>query len=333
MPMDSSFVQLVLGLKNMSMQKRQLDLDDKKFTEQQNQFKKMVEQFEHTHEDADVTRALEQVGKMMPDQQAAWRTLMESTTFKRNPDALNALMSIAGSSPVSQGMALMNPQQRSGLNQDAAALAATGGQMGMGGSMTSQLQGALAGGGQVPQGLAQAGVDQNAFNALVQNRAAQAAQGYTGEQMGVQQFNAVTGRGGVELGFAELNERHNQFMASYKLDALKGAGQGKPLSSSDAVALMRGAGDLLNDMKNPKSAKADNVARQQLFNQTIQTLRQAGYLGTGMFNVPGAAQQQLNQPVGNPNSPFTNLLQGFTGAPSPYSFNPAPYGSQPPIRR
>lgn len=327
MAMNPAFVQLMLGLMNMKQQRRQLDLDEKKFTAGQEQFKEMVRQFEHTHDDKDAADALMQIGKLAPEQFTAWENLQKSTTFKNNPDALAALMQVGLHAPATQGRQSMSPQQLQGVNQDAAALQATGGAMGMGGSMTSQLQGALSSGGQVPQNLQQAGMDQNAFNQLVQNRAAQAAQGYTPEQMGVQQFQASTGRMGVELGFAELREKVNQFMASYRLEALKKTGG---LSSSDAVALMRGAGDLLNDMKNPKASEEDNIARQQLYNQTIQLLRQNGYTGTGMFNVPGAAQQQMIPPVGNPNSPFTNLLQGIPGlfgynqAPMPYSFNPQP---------
>lgn len=338
--MNQAFLQLILGLKDLKEKRLDRELRETQFKESQFQFKEMVKQFEHTHQDKDLGEAFNLLASATPEMATGIEKLIRTRFAKDNPDAVEALIQGASQSSFRRGLMSMPAAQRQAGEQEGAMLAMTGGRAGMGGVARSQLEQQLASGQQQPGmssafaqmamlsmppqmgGLPPQAPPATPFQTLSENYQRNLAGMMPTEQRDIAQFNATTSREAVNVDAQRVRDQYNMFMAQYGLKGSLSKGA-EMLSASDVVSLMRGAGDLLNDMKDPRTSREDNMARQQLYNQIMILLRsRAGVAGTGTFDVPGGQGTQINPSLGDPNSWINSTFQRMSGVNSPYPFLP-----------
>lgn len=258
-----NFIQLFSLLANLGQQRKAQDLEERKFTQTQDQFKTLVKQYEEQHGDKQFSEGLSMIGKMGPEMIAGFQKMVSSKVGQQHPELAESLMQMAANAPSMLGLSKMSPEQRAATYQEAGSQMASG--MPTGGVGASQMQQALTTGGPPPGQVGQV-VDQGSWNQLIRGAAERGAQGYTGQQFGFQQQQATQQQAmqqaQIELGWASLRQDERRMVAEMGLRDIAGKTPDQ-LSMAQRSDALRGIGQLLNDMNAAKADKEGNMARQR----------------------------------------------------------------------
>lgn len=316
MAMDKSFIQLILGLGNLQLSRKQQKLEEDKFGQAKTQFQEFVRQFEVQHGDQDFSKALMDMANAAP----AVRTAIAKMGERFGPERAAILQAFVTGQPIApnvqqaqssqQGYANLTPEERARLDRETAFQQMSG--AGTGAVATSQLRSNLATGTPPPAPVQTAleAPTPSPWQQMVQNYAGQVSAGYTPQQFDVQQYGAKS----------STDVARERIMADLQIAGIRGAGQGG-LTANNAGDIRIAMGNILNAMKDPKASADDNLARMQLYNELAEMV------GSPM-RFPIGPNAQPNR-IGDPNSILQMYMRRMGAAGAPGIATPQYTGPQP----
>lgn len=310
---SQTFMQMFQLMLQMAGQRQQREIADQEFGLKEKQLDSMLKQWEVQHEDKDLSDAIRTIAELGTEGRQAFIKLQRHLP----PDAVQALQQFAAAQPISPnvlaqqdvaaGFANRTPQQAAMAQNEAMNRVSTG--MNVGQIGESQLRGALATGGAPPGQLGQV-IPQQAWGTLVQNFAGRQAQGYTPEQMALQQ-------GGLQFQYDQLDAQSKQFLASLGLEADKASRAAQAgLSAAERIDVWKGVGKLLEDINSPRSDEAGNISRRRALGWAAMAL---GYNPDYFAKQP--TQAEIGVPT--PATPWRMFIQQYPGM-APKSPPPGP---------
>lgn len=287
MAFPPAFIQLLGILSEMQTRNRQIDLAEKQFKEQQDQFKTAVKQYEEQHHDKEISDALTMLSKTAGPARAAIIKLQSHL----DPGSIAALEAYATGQPEdlvtqtnrasAQGFANLTPEMQQQVTREAAMRGLTG--MSEGQMMGSQL---LSGGTQAmmqqpgvpaqaagiafqtqmsPFQIAQNDVSRGGVQAQIYGHNVQAMLG--AEQMAIERLRTMTSgkdANGVMLEFMKFRQQTLDAMESPKASP---GGNQQRLNDLNTAAWMMGRKDLIIlDQNDPDAPRKQGMLKQMLQN-------------------------------------------------------------------